>query len=355
MIQLGILLALASAFVANLGLLCKYRGAMAAPTVELKHPLRSAAGLFRSRWWLIGFAVATVGWTFHVAALSVAPLSLVETTLSGGILLLAWIAERWFGVKVGPREWVGVALCAIGLVLLALTSAGHGGASSRYSVEAMALFEAGAVGVGTALLLSGSAGVPGRASGPLLGIAAGLMLGVANVAVKALTGTVPGDPIAIVSPWAFTALAAGVGAFLALGRGLQTGGAIPGDHAQLRDREPDLRGRRDRRVRRPDGHRPARDRRPQHRVRRRHRGRDRPARSRAGRRRSGLDPAPGDLQCVTLVLTRLRSDSLTGPFFSRVEIAAPMSSWNVSTNERLRFSLTRARIIFTSWAFGGIV
>jgi hypothetical protein len=226
MIQLGILLALASAFIANVGLLCKYRGAVAAPAVELSHPLRSAAGLFRSKWWLIGFAVATAGWTFHVAALSVAPLSLVETTLSGGILLLAWIAERWFGVKVGPREWIGVALCAIGLVLLALTSAGGGGASSRYSVEAMIAFEAAAVGIGTALLLSGSAGVPGRASGPALGIAAGLMLGVANVAVKALTGTVPGDLLTVLSPWTLTALVAGVGAFLALGRGLQTGSAI---------------------------------------------------------------------------------------------------------------------------------
>src|SRR5213078_4770747 len=68
---------------------------------------------------------------------------------------------------------------------------------------------------------------PGRATGPLLGIAAGLLLGVANVAVKALTGTVPGDPISILSPWTLTALAAGVGAFLALARGLQTGGAIP--------------------------------------------------------------------------------------------------------------------------------
>jgi hypothetical protein len=227
MVQLGILLALASAFVANVGLLCKYRGAMAAPAVELAHPLHSAAGLFRSRWWLIGFAVATVGWSIHVAALSVAPLSLVETTLSGGILLLAWIAERWFGVKVGPREWIGVGLCAIGLVLLALTSAGHGGASAKYSGEAMIAFEAAAVGIGTALLVSGSAGAPRRASGPALGIAAGLMLGVANVSVKALTGTVPGDPLAILSPWVLMALAAGVGAFLALGRGLQTGGAIP--------------------------------------------------------------------------------------------------------------------------------
>jgi hypothetical protein len=227
MMQLGIFLALGSAFVANLGLLCKYRGAVASPTVRMSHPLRSAAGLFRSRWWVIGFAVAFVGWTIHVAALSVAPLSLVETTISGGILLLAWLAERWFGVKVGPREWIGLGLCAIGLALLGVTSAGGGGSSSGYSIEAMVAFEAAAVGIGAGLLVSGSAAAPGRATGPALGIAAGLLLGVANVAVKALTGSVPGDPLGIVSPWTLTALAAGVGAFLALARGLQTGGAIP--------------------------------------------------------------------------------------------------------------------------------
>jgi hypothetical protein len=226
MVQLGIFLALGSAFVANVGLLCKYRGAVASPTVELSHPLRGAVGLFHSRWWVIGFGVAFVGWTLHVAALSVAPLSLVETTISGGILLLAWIAERWFGVRVGAREWIGLGLCAIGLGLLAVTSAGGGGASSRYSIEAMISFEAAAVALGAGLLLSGSTGSPGRASGALLGIAAGLLLGVANVAVKALTGTVPGDLFSILSPWTLTALVAGAGAFLALARGLQTGGAI---------------------------------------------------------------------------------------------------------------------------------
>lgn len=226
MFQLGIFLALGSAFVANVGLLCKYRGAVASPTVEMTHPLRSAAGLFHSRWWVIGFGVAAVGWTLHVAALSVAPLSLVETTISGGILLLAWIAERWFGVKVGAREWIGLGLCAIGLGLLAVTSVGGGGSSSRYSIEAMISFEAAAVALGAGLLLSGSTGSPGRASGPFLGIAAGLLLGVANVAVKALTGTVPGDLLSIISPWTLTALVAGAGAFLALARGLQTGGAI---------------------------------------------------------------------------------------------------------------------------------
>jgi hypothetical protein len=227
MVQLGILLALACALVANVGLLCKYRGAMAAPTVELRRPLHSAVALFRSRWWTIGFIVAFAAWTLHVAALSMAPLSLVETTISGGLLLLAWLAERWFGVRVGPREWIGLGLCAVGLGLLAVTSAGTGSTSSSYSIEAMAAFEAGFVAVGIALLLSGSSGSPRRASGPLLGIAAGLLLGVSNVAVKALTVTVPADLMSLLSPWTLTALVAGAGAFLALARGLQTGGAIP--------------------------------------------------------------------------------------------------------------------------------
>jgi hypothetical protein len=227
MLQLGTLLALACALATNLALLCKHRGAMAAQAVQLRKPLKSAQALFRSRWWTIGFAIALVAWALHVAALAVAPLSLVETTISGSLVLLAWLAERWFGVRIGTREWLGLALCAGGLALLAATSAHPGDSSARYSTEAMISFEAAAVATGALLLLSGSAGTFRRSSGPLLGAAAGLLLGVANVAIKALTGTVPGDPLSVLSPWAMVALVAGIGAFFALARGMQTGGAIP--------------------------------------------------------------------------------------------------------------------------------
>jgi hypothetical protein len=228
MLQIGLLLALACALTTNVALLCKHRGAVAAPSVEIRRPLKSAAALFRSRWWAIGFAIALGAWALHVAALAVAPLSLVETTISGGLVLLAWLAERWFGVRVGLREWLGLALCAVGLALLAATSAGAGNdASARYSTEAMISFEAGAVATGALLLLSGSAGAARRRNGPLLGAAAGLLLGVANVSVKALTGTVGSDPWSLLGPWTLIALLAGVGAFFALARGLQIGGAIP--------------------------------------------------------------------------------------------------------------------------------
>jgi hypothetical protein len=208
-------------------MLCKHRGAVAAPDVRLSRPLQSGAALFRSRWWTIGFGIAVGAWALHVAALAVAPISLVETTISGGLVVLAWFAQRWFGVRVGIREWLGLGLCALGLGLLAVTSVDTGAESASYSTAAMVSFEVGAVGIGAALLLSGSTGVLGRSSGVLLGVASGLLLGVANVSVKALTGTVPGDLLAILSPWTLMAIVAGVGAFFGLARGLQTGEAIP--------------------------------------------------------------------------------------------------------------------------------
>ena len=226
MLQLGTLLALACALTTNVALLCKHRGAVAAPSVHLTSPLRSAKALFRSRWWAIGFAIAIGAWALHVAALAMAPLSVVETTISAGLVLLAWFAERWFGVRVGVREWIGLGLCAGGLALLAATSGQPSDPGAGYSTEAMIPFEAGAIGIGLALLLSGSSSSPRGSSGALLGVAAGLLLGVANVSVKALTGTVPGDPLSLVGPWTLVALIAGIGAFFALARGMQTTGAI---------------------------------------------------------------------------------------------------------------------------------
>jgi multidrug transporter EmrE-like cation transporter len=227
MVQLGILLALACALVANVALLCKHRGAVAAPAVDARHPLRSAVGLFRSRWWAIGFAIALAAWALHVAALALAPLSLVQAVISGGIALLALPAVWWFGHELRTREWVGLGLSAAGLAFLAVTVNGAPAhAHSDYSTSAMVSFEAAAVGVGALLLLSGKVERISSRHGVLLGAAAGLLMGVSDVAIKALTGTVPGDPLSIVSPWTLVAALGGAGAFFALARGLQIGGAI---------------------------------------------------------------------------------------------------------------------------------
>ena len=226
-IQLGIILSLLCALATNVGFLLKHRGACAAPAVSLRHPLASAIGLFRSKWFTLGMLVALIAWSFHVAALALAPLSLVQAVISGGLVFLTVLAERFFGFTVGTRQWAGVGLTALGLVLLAATLPHSGGAHSSYSLAAMIAFESALLVIGTLLVLSPKLGSHEH-HGVMLGMAAGILFGVSDVAIKALTGPVGDVGVAgLVSPWLVTCVLASVIAFFACARGLQKGEAVP--------------------------------------------------------------------------------------------------------------------------------
>ena len=226
MTGLGIALALACAALANIGMLCKHRGASQSPDVSFRRPLKSAKALFGSMWWTIGFAIAAVAWVLHVAAIAIAPLSMVQAVIAGGIVLLAYPAERYFGHKLGRREWLGLGLAAAGLGFLAVTVP-HGVETSGYSIAALIGFESGMIGAGFALLASGALGEGRAEHGVMLGGASGLLLGVANVAMKALTESTSSGVMILLSPWTLVILVAGFGAFFALARGMQLGEAIP--------------------------------------------------------------------------------------------------------------------------------
>ena len=221
-LQIGILLALCCAVATNLGFFYKHRGACAAPAVDIRHPLRSARGLYASPWFAIGMAVATGSWGLHVAALAMAPMSVVQVVLAGGVVLLAVMAERLFGFQVGRRQWVGLALTACGLAMLGLTLPHTQGAHSSYSLAAMCGFEAGLFGIGGLLILGPRVGAPAEHHGVMLGAASGVLFGVSDVSIKALTGLVGVDGVfGLLSPWFAVAVAASVVAFYASARGLQ--------------------------------------------------------------------------------------------------------------------------------------
>jgi drug/metabolite transporter (DMT)-like permease len=227
-LEIGILLALACAFATNLGFLYKHRGACAAPTVEVRHPLRSARALFASRWFAIGMGVAMGAWILHVAALAMAPLSMVQAVLSGGVVLLAVMADRLFGFDVGPRQWIGVACTAAGLIALGVTLPASTGTHSHFSASAMIAFEGGLVGLGALLIMGKRLGGPAEHHGVMLGAASGVLFGVSDIAIKALTG-LAGDSgvLGLLSPWLLVAILASIAAFYASARGLQDGEAVP--------------------------------------------------------------------------------------------------------------------------------
>lgn len=227
-LQIGILLALLCAVTTNVAFLLKHRGAVAAPDVALRHPVASAVALFRSRWFAVGMGVALFAWLLHVGALALAPLSLVQAVISGGLVFLTLIADRWFGFRVGRRQWAGVACTALGLALIAITLP-KGTHDAGYSLATMIAFEAGLLAVGALLLFSPRLGGHHAHGGVLLGVAAGILFGVSDVAIKALTEGVAlsGAVGGLVSPWLVTCVIASVLAFFASARGLQKGEAVP--------------------------------------------------------------------------------------------------------------------------------
>ena len=228
-LALGILLALACAFVANLGFFYKYRGANAAPSVQVRHPLRSARALFASRWFTIGMLVASASWALHVAALTLAPMSVIQVSLAAGIVFIAVMADRMFGFEVGPRQWVGLSLTGIGLVVLGVTLPAMHGAHSQFSQAAMISFEAGLFGLGGLLIMGPRMGGPVEHHGVMLGAASGILFGVSDTAIKALSGITGAHGLLalLLSPWLAVAALASIVAFYASARGLQDGDAVP--------------------------------------------------------------------------------------------------------------------------------
>jgi len=222
---LGLALALAAALATNLAYLCKHRGAVRAAPIRARHPLVSAAALFRSKWFAVGWLVALLAWAMHVGALARAPLSIVQAVISGGLVFLAVLAERFFDLRLGRWQWFGVTITAAGLAIIGLTASGAA-RPQRSSLAALIAVEAAVFAVGAALLaISTHRRIRHRVEGLLLGLAAGALFGVSDIAIKYLTHA-EGVLYGLLSPWTATALLAGAIAFYASARSLQIGPGV---------------------------------------------------------------------------------------------------------------------------------
>ena len=223
----GLALALAAAVASSTAFLIEHRGAVRAPPVRLRHPLRSAAGLFRSRWFAIGWVMSVGAWLLHVGALALAPLSVVQAVLAGGLVFLAVLAERFFGFRLGRRQWVGVIITAGGLAVIGITQGSEDGETGRHALAALIAMECGVLALGVALVaFSSRHPLPRLGEGLVLGIAAGALFGVCSIALKFLTGAVEDGLLELVSPWALAAVIASIIAFYTFARGLQLGPGV---------------------------------------------------------------------------------------------------------------------------------
>jgi drug/metabolite transporter (DMT)-like permease len=223
--QGGIALALVAALMTNLASLLKHRGCHRTEPVRLRQPLRSARRLAGSPWFAAGWAMAAVAWLVHVAALSMAPISLVQAVLAGGAVTLAVISQRIFGDPVERRQWLALLLGGAGLALLALTVPQLRGSHSEFSVGAILGFEGGLALLASGLALGHRSERLAARHGVLLAALAGTLIAFAGIAIKGLLG-VEGVSIAVIAPWIALVVVCGALAQYATVAALQGGQAI---------------------------------------------------------------------------------------------------------------------------------
>lgn len=198
--QAGIALALVAALMTNLASLLKHRGCHHAAPIRLRQPLQSVRALADSRWFAAGWGLAALAWLIHVAALSMAPISLVQAVLAGGAVLLAVMSQRIFGDPVERRQWLALLLGGGGLALLAVTVPQLHGSHSEFSVGAILGFEGGLALLASGLALGHRSQRFAQRHGVLLAALAGTLIAFAGVAIKGLFG-VSGVSIALIAPW----------------------------------------------------------------------------------------------------------------------------------------------------------
>jgi drug/metabolite transporter (DMT)-like permease len=221
-VQLGLIFALLTALGSIVGFFLKHKGAVQAPPVDYRHPLKSSIALFRNPIYTLGCVVATTSWGFHVLALGLAPISVVQATIAGGLVLITVVADRVFGHSVTRREWIGVALTAAGLAFLAATLEGTADAAHHEYEPAVLYTTIVSATLAGAVLASRST------SGPSLAISAGLLWAASDITIKALTGKTDLGVVGIVvHPFALIIVVLSLVALLISARSLQLGPVVP--------------------------------------------------------------------------------------------------------------------------------
>jgi hypothetical protein len=212
----GLALALAASVSQGAGFLCQHITAAERPPVSVRRPLRTLSSMLRSGWWRVGLLFAATGFLLHLGALALAPISLVQAFVAGGLALVAPLAARVFHHRLTPAERRAVPLMALSLAALALGIAAPAH-PLYYDKEALGLY----IGFLTfaALLLSTTLGGPFRQSA----LAAGLLYAALDSSTKAIAdeARAGGLAAALGSPFLLVALVAAIGAFFCFQRALQ--------------------------------------------------------------------------------------------------------------------------------------
>jgi drug/metabolite transporter (DMT)-like permease len=200
-LALGIICAIGASVLYNTSIALQ---AVEAREVGHEHALRASliGRLVRNPRWLIATLIGLLGWPLEIAALLMAPLTVVQPCLASGLVLLLWLGVTRLKETPGPREFGAVAAIVVGVAAIA------------WAAPARTTSNAGAVPIAIALVLVtipvvAPYAVRGRpnAAGTLAVIAAGFGYAWTAIASKLLTDELSDGSLLVAVVWLATAAA----------------------------------------------------------------------------------------------------------------------------------------------------
>ncbi len=178
--SLGLVLALLSAIAVNWAYSREHDAVARMPRFEARRPLAFVSALLSDPGWRLGFGVESAGWLVYVAALRLAPISLVQAVCASGIAVLAFAAAHGHPSRLARSERLAVAVAFAGLVLLALSLVDAHQADHAPGLAVGGVWIAALAGGGIVLAISGA----GLARAPALGLAAGVLFAGGDISAK---------------------------------------------------------------------------------------------------------------------------------------------------------------------------
>jgi uncharacterized membrane protein len=178
--------------------------ALEARRVPGEHALRPSllGRLVRNRRWLGATGLGLLGWPLEIAALLLAPLTVVQPCLVSGLVLLLWLGATKLGEAPGLREGVGVAAIVAGVAGVAWAAPER---TTDHAGTAAILLALGLVAIPIALpyLLRRK----GAAIGFLAVLSAGCGYAWTAIASKLLTDELAVGAVLVAFAWLATAIA----------------------------------------------------------------------------------------------------------------------------------------------------
>ena len=179
-LSIGLMLAFVSAIAVNWAYSQEHDAAATMPRFSPRRPLQFVSLLLGDRRWLTGFATETAGWLVYVAALRLAPISLVQAVCASGIAFLALASAHGHPRALAHHEQLAVVVAVAGLVLLALSLVNTHQSDHVPDWRAALLWLSASAATAAALALLGA----GLARASALGLAAGLLFAGGDISAK---------------------------------------------------------------------------------------------------------------------------------------------------------------------------